>query len=81
MSKRLQEVLDDGEFEAIRDVAASGGMTVSAWDRLKLRAARREHPSGDQARKLAAVRAGARHRFPTGELDQMLEEIEREYLG
>lgn len=81
MSKRLQVVLDDGEFEAIREIAAREGTTVSEWVRQLLRAARRERPTGDRARKLAAVRAAARHRFPTGEIDQMLEEIEQGYLG
>jgi hypothetical protein len=38
-------------------------------------------PTGDQARKLAAVRAAARHDFPTAEIDRMLEEIEQGYLS
>jgi hypothetical protein len=81
MSKRLQVLLDDREFEAIREVAACQGMTVSDWVRQMLRAARREQASGGQARKLAAVRAAARHRFPTGDIDQMLAEIEQGYAG
>ena len=32
-------------------------------------------------RKLDAVRAAARHEFPTADVDAMLAEIERGYLG
>lgn len=81
MSKRLQVLLDDREFDALRDAAAREGMTMSEWVRQLLRAASRDRPSGDQARKLAAVRAAARHDFPTAEVDQMLAEIERGYLS
>jgi hypothetical protein len=81
MSKRLQVLLDDKEFESIRQVASREGMTVSEWVRQKLRAAQRAQGSGDQARKLAVVHAAARHSFPTGDIDQMLEEIERGYLA
>lgn len=79
MSKRLQVVLDDAEFDSVRELAAREGMTTSEWVRVQLRRARRERPDGDQARKLAAVRAAARHEFPTGDIDQMLAEIEQGY--
>jgi hypothetical protein len=80
MSRRLQVVLDDAEFDAIRDVASREGVTVSEWVRRVLSSARRQQPAGDQARKLAAVRAAARHRFPTADIDAMLEEIEQGYV-
>jgi len=34
---------------------------------------------GDMSRKLAVMRAAASHRFPTADIDQMLDEIERGY--
>lgn len=74
-------LLDDREFEAIQEVAAREGMTMSEWVRQLLRSARSEQPTGDRARKLAAVRDAARHRFPAPDIDQMLAEIERGYLG
>lgn len=79
MSKRLQVLLGEEEFEQIRALAAREGLTVSEWVRQVLRRVRREHPSGDQARKLAAVRAAARHEFPTADIERMLAEIERGY--
>lgn len=80
MSKRLQVVLDDREFEAVRDIAASEGVTISEWVRQLLRTARRDRPAGDQARKLAVVRTATGHSFPTGDIDRMLAEIEHGYL-
>lgn len=80
VSKRLQVVLDDAEFAALQDVASREGKSLSEWVRGVLRDARRGLPTGDQARKLAAVRAAARHDFPTAEIDRMLEEIEQGYL-
>lgn len=79
MSKRLQVVLTDAELDEIRRTARAEGVTVSQWVRDVLRQARRSRGSGDAARKLAAVRAGARHTFPTGDIAQMLDEIERGY--
>ena len=79
MSKRLQVVFSEEEFEELRDVARSEGLTVSEWVRQKLRSARAERPTIERARKLAAVRAAARHSFPTGDIDEMLADIERGY--
>ena len=59
--------------------SAQEGLTVSEWVRQALRRARRQHPSRDSARKLAAVRAASRHRFPTADIESMLGEIERGY--
>jgi hypothetical protein len=45
-----------------------------------LRALRSRLPLQDTERKLAAIRQGARHSFPSGSIDQMLREIESGYL-
>lgn len=81
MSKRLQVLLDERELEEIRSVAEERGMTVSEWVRRTLREARRRVPSGDRRRKLAALQLATRHAFPTADVDRMLAEIERGYLG
>ena len=56
-------------------------MTVAEWVRQALRAASRREPLGDAGKKLEVVRAAARHAFPIGEISQVLEEIERGYIG
>ncbi len=81
MSKRLQVICDEGEYRLIRRQARLRGVTVSEWVRQALRAAMREQPSVKAERKLAAVRAAARHAFPAPDIDRMLEEIERGYRG
>lgn len=81
MSKRLQVLLDESEFLELQRVAGRRRMTVAAWVRETLRAARQSEPEGDAAAKLAAVRAAARHAFPTAAtVDDMNAEIQRGYL-
>ena len=81
MSKRLQIVIPDEEYEALRDLAGRRGLTLAAWAREALRAVSREEPSGGADRKLAVVRAAVKHAFPSGDIDAMLGEIEAGYLG
>jgi hypothetical protein len=81
MSKRLQVLLAEEELREIRRLARQQRMTVAEWVRQSLRAARRREPLGDAGRKLEAVRAAVAHSFPTGDVAQILAEIERGYLG
>ena len=81
MSHRLQVLLDETEFAEIRRIARRHRMTVAEWVRQALRAARRDEPVIEPRRKLAAVREATRHAYPTGDIDCMLAEIERGYLG
>lgn len=79
MSKRLQVLLEEAEMAAVRRAARQQRLTTAEWVRQALRAARRAEPEGDPKKKLAAVRAAARHEFPTADIGQMLAEIERGY--
>ena len=79
MSTRLQVVMDEAEVGAYRRLAERDGLTLSEWVRQKLRRAERNETSGSVDRKLAAIRAAARHGFPTADIDQMLREIESGY--
>ncbi len=79
MSTRLQVVMDAVEVGEYRRLAARDGLTLSEWVRQKLRRAARDEPSGGVDRKLAAIRAAARHDFPTADIDRMLHEIESGY--
>lgn len=79
MSKRLQVLIDDPEYQRIRRAARGSGKTVAEWVREALRGALRVLPSGDTDKKLAAIRAAARHEFPTGDIEQMIAEIQRGY--
>lgn len=81
MSKRLQVLLDEKEYREIQQVARRRRMTVAEWVRQALRLARRREPLRDADRKLGAVRAAIEHDFPTGEIEQILSEIESGYLA
>ena len=79
MSKRLQVILNDSEMEEIQSVADQEHMTVSEWVRHALRAARRNRSVKDAAKKIAVIRSAARNEFPTGDIQQILKEIEQGY--
>jgi hypothetical protein len=71
--------MDEVEVGEYRRLATRDGLTLSEWVRQKLRRAGRDEPSGSIDRKLSAIRAAARHDFPTADIDQMLHEIESGY--
>lgn len=79
MSKRLQIVVEDDEFDEIHRTAESQGLTMSEWVRRVLREARRRRSGGDVARKLEAIRAASELSFPTADIEQMNAEIEQGY--
>lgn len=79
MSKRLQVILSERDFAELRRAAADDGVTMSEWVRNTLREARRRRSGGDVEQRLTAIRTAARHSFPTGDIDQMLREVEQGY--
>ena len=81
MSKRLQVLLEDAELREIQRIARAQRMTVAEWVRQALRTARRHEPRVESGKKLDHLRVAARHAFPTGDIEQMLGEIERGYLA
>lgn len=80
MSKRLQVLFEESELDEVRRVAERHHMTVAEWVRQALRAARRQEPEREAQEKLDAIRQAAEHDFPSGDIDQMLAEIEHGYL-
>ena len=79
MSKRLQVILDDKEMRDIQRTAKRQQVTVAEWVRQALRAACRQVPLTDAKKKLGVIRTAVRHEFPTGDVDQMLQEIDQGY--
>ncbi len=71
--------MDDAELREIKQVARRNRMTVAEWVRQALRAARRRQAVAPTDRKLHVVREAVRHEYPTGEIDEMLGDIERGY--
>ncbi len=81
MSKRLQVLIPDQEMSDIQRLAKRERMTVGEWVRRALRDARAARPVIEAENKLKAVRRAAGYSFPTGDVKQMLSEIERGYEG
>lgn len=79
MSKRLQVLLPDREMSEIQRFAKGENLTVGEWVRRVLRDARASRPTIEAETKLKAVRGGAKLSFPTGDIEQMLSEIEQGY--
>ena len=81
MAKRLQVILQDPEYRDVQRAARSRHMSIAEWVRQALAVARRQEPLGNVSQKLEAIRAAARHSFPTADIDTMLAEIEAGYIG
>jgi hypothetical protein len=81
MSKRLQVLLLDAEMEAIRNQAKIDNLSVGEYVRRALREADGLRPKRSPGAKLASIREGAGHSFPTADIDEMKREIERGYLS
>ena len=76
MTKRLQVLFDDDEYREIKASAAKERMTVAAWVRQVLRRAQTQRPESIES-KLAALSRASQHSYPTSDIDELLEEIDR----
>ena len=81
MSKRLQVLLEEAEYEQVEEQARRERVTVSEWVRRALRSAGSRRPAVDAGRKLESVRAAVEHDFPTADIGQMIREIEQGHTG
>jgi hypothetical protein len=77
MSKRLQIVMPDDEFQALADAAQRQGMPVSKLVRDSVRRTLTERADDQPEKRIAAVLRFARFNGPVADIDQILDEIER----
>jgi len=77
MTKRLQVLFDDDELADIKRMAKRQRKTTAAWVRDALRAARADATSPDPSPKLRAVREAVTYDYPTGDIGELLADIER----
>ena len=80
MSKRLQVLLPDAEMEGIRRAARGRRVSVGRWVREALREALARTPGKSPEEKIRAIRAASGYSFPTGDIQQVLAEIERGFV-
>jgi hypothetical protein len=78
MSKRLQIILPDDEYEAVAEAARREGKPVARVVRDSLRRTLEEDAElEDPQRRIAAVLRFARFAGPTGDIEEILDDIER----
>ncbi|HEY5477485.1 MAG TPA: hypothetical protein VIK11_12315 [Tepidiformaceae bacterium] len=77
MSKRLQVLLPDDEYRAVADAAQRQGKPVARIVRESLRRTLAEETDLEPEQRIAAVLRFARFAGPTGDIAQLLDEIER----
>ena len=77
MSRRLQVTMPDDEYRAVADLARHQRKTISRVVRDSLRRTVAEELRPPPEERIAAVLRYARFEGPTGDIDQVLSEIER----
>ena len=77
MIDNLNIQLSEEEFDSIQIPAHKRGMTAAEWIRETLMKACGHAAAADINRKLAAIRSAYRFQFPTGDMDQILNEVGR----
>lgn len=77
ISARLQVVMSDAEMASLRAAARRAGLALSEWVRRTLRTARDAQAVPDPASRRKALERALRCNHPTGEIDEMLADIER----
>lgn len=75
MAKRLQVLLKDAEYLEIQQAAESERMSIAEWVRQSLRTARRAEAERVSS-KLRALADAVAHDFPTGDIEEILGDIE-----
>lgn len=79
MTKRLQVLFDDDELADIQRLAKRQRKTTAAWVRDALRAARAGETYPDAEPKLRAIREAMTYAYPTGDIGDVLADIDRGY--
>ena len=77
MSTRLQVIVSEEEMISLRQAARRTGLTVSEWARQALRRARDVQAGPNAESRLRALDRALACNHPTGDIDEMLADIER----
>lgn len=81
MSKRLQVLLDPTEYKSFQKLAKESGMALGEWVRQALRRASASFSEKKPCQKLKNIRQASQHRCATGDMEQILAEIEKGYVS
>lgn len=73
----VQLLLDESEYRRIERCARQRQMSVAQWMRQQaIRCAQADAPTATAEAKLQAIQSAAAHNFPTGDIGELLAEIE-----
>ena len=75
MHVRLQLLLSEKEYKDLKAISSRCGQSVEGWAREVLLKTRNEHSHTIES-KLQAIAESAKHSFPSGDIEDMLAEIE-----
>jgi hypothetical protein len=75
MSKRLQVLMSDSEYDRLRTAAERERVSVGEWVRRVVRRSAEETDVRPTDAKLAAIRRALDGEFPIADIDQMNREI------
>ena len=75
MSKRVQVTMDEEDYKLLQRFARGQGTTVAGWARQAIRDAL-EAKSKTVEAKLQAVERAYSHRHPSGDIEDILRQIE-----
>lgn len=81
MSKRLQVLLNPKEFNGFQHLAREMGVSLGEWVRQALRQAAQSSSHKSPREKLEGIRRASRLSYPSGNIEAILGEIEKGYLG
>lgn len=75
MDVHLQVLLSEKEYRDLKAIANRRGQSVDSWAREVLLKTRNEHSHTVES-KLQAIAESAKHSFPSGDIEDMLAQIE-----
>ena len=81
MSKRLQVLFEPKEYKTLQLLAREAGLSLGEWVRQALRRAADTSSVKTPQQKLKGIRRFSQLNGPTGDIEQILKEIESGYLG
>ena len=72
--------MDEKEYKELATLAKRSGLSIGEWVRRAIRAAVSEISASSPATKLKVIDQAMKHSFPSGDIEQILSEIEKGYL-
>jgi hypothetical protein len=81
MSKRLQVLIEPKEYKTFQQLAKEVGLSLGEWVRQALRRVASTTSRKSAEQKLAHIHKYSQYNAPTGDIEQILAEIEKGYLS